>query len=51
MPKQGHGTAGPRDPRGELLEEMMVAYNLVVANQAGVHTYEKGLAKIGRAHV
>ena len=38
-------TGGPRDPRGDLLEEMMVAYNLVVTNQPGVHTYEKGIAK------
>ena len=34
-------TGGPRDPIGDLLEEMMAAYNLVVANQPGVHTYEK----------
>ena len=38
-------TGGPRDPRADLLEEMMAAYNLVVANQPGVHTYEKGIAR------
>ena len=38
-------TGGPRDPRGDLLEEMMAAYNLVVANQPGVHTYEKGIVR------
>ena len=38
-------TGGPRDPRGDLLEEMMVTYNLVVANQPGVYTYEKGSSR------
>ena len=38
-------TRGPRDPRGDLPEEMMAAYNLVVANQLGVHSYEKGIAR------
>ena len=38
-------TGGPRDPRGDLLEEIMAAYNLVVANQPGVHTYDKGIAR------
>ena len=38
-------TGGPRDPTGDLLEEMMAAYNLVVTNQPGVHTYEKGIAR------
>ena len=37
-------TGGPRDPRGDLLEEMMAAYNLVVTNQLSVHTYEKGIS-------
>ena len=37
-------TGGPRDPRGDLLE-MMATYNLVVANQPGVHTYETGSAR------
>ena len=38
-------TGGPRDPRDDLLEEMMAAYNLVVTNQPGVHTYEKEIAR------
>ena len=38
-------TVGPQDPRGNLLEEIMAAYNLVVANQPVVHTYEKGIAR------
>ena len=38
-------TRGPRDPRDDLLEEMMAAYNLVVTNQPSVHTYEKGIAR------
>ena len=31
-----------QDPRDDLLEEIMAAYNLVVANQPGGHAYEKG---------
>ena len=38
-------TGGPRDPRGDQLEEMMAAYNLVVANEPGVHTYAKEIAR------
>ena len=38
-------TGVPRDPKGDLLEEMMAAYNLVVTNQPGVHTYEKAIAR------
>ena len=38
-------TGGPRDPRGDLLEEIMAAYNLVVTNQPGVYIYEKGIAR------
>ena len=38
-------TGRPRDPKGDLLEEMMATYNLVVANQPGVHTYKKGSAR------
>ena len=34
-----------RDLRGDLLEEMMAAYNLVVTNQPSVHTYEKRIAR------
>ena len=32
-------TEGPRDPRSNLLAEMMAAYNLVVENKPGMHTY------------
>ena len=38
-------TRGPRDLRGDLLEEIMAAYNLLVAHQPGVHIYEKGIAR------
>ena len=39
-------TEGPWDPRGDLVEELMGAYNLVVANKPGVHTYEKEIARL-----
>ena len=36
---------GPRDPRGDLLEEMRTDYILVVAKQPGMHTFEKRITR------
>ena len=38
-------TGAPSDRGDDLLDKMIAVYNLVVANQPGVHTYEKGIAR------